>query len=320
MAKKVVVTGAGGFIGGHLAKKLKLKGYYVVGVDIKSNPYLDLKDICHEFRHLDLRFSSDCVMAVKNMDMVFNLAADMGGIGYIGTVLASLSRNNVLINTNMLQASAEAYVKKFFFSSSACVYPSYKQSKSDVIALKEKDAIPADPEAGYGWEKLFTEQMCSYYKHDLGLETRVARFHNVYGPYGTYIGGREKAPAALCRKVSEAKNGDTITVWGDGKQTRTFTYIDDCVEGILRLVDSDVSSPINIGSDELVTIDKLVSLICDIAQKKLKIQYLAEKPVGVRGRSSDNTLIKEKLNWAPSQTLYSGLITTYKWIDKMVHR
>src|ERR1700756_3764499 len=313
---KMIVTGASGFIGGHLVKRLMEDGFYVRGVDIVPPPKsYNIK--MTEFQIRDLTDMSECVHAVKGIDWVFNLAADMGGIGYIGTVQAMIARHNVLINTNMLEAARRLRVERFFFSSSACVYPSFKQDYYSEN-LKEEDAIPADPEPGYGWEKLFTEQMCKYYREDYSLDTHVARFHNVFGPYGTYDGGREKAPAAICRKVAVASNGDEIEVWGDGEQTRTFLYIDDCVEGIVRLMQSNFQGPVNIGSDRKVTINELVDMVCDIAKKRLRKRHVLNMPEGVHGRSSDNTLIREKLGWAPNISLEAGLGKTYRWIEGMV--
>ena len=315
--EKVLVTGAGGFIGGHLVKRLKEEGFWVRGVDNKLPEYRDT--VADEFVVNDLRYYHNCEYATEGINTVYNLAADMGGIGYIGTVMAPLTRHNVLISTNMLEASKNSHVEKFFFSSSACVYPAGLQDHA-AIRLKESDAIPADPEPGYGWEKLFTEKMCEYYYSDYSLDTRVARFHNVYGPYGTYDGGREKAPAAICRKIALAKDGDTIEVWGDGEQTRTFLYVDDCVEGIRRLVDSSFAGPVNVGSDRLVSINETVDIVCTIAKKNLKKVHLLHKPLGVKGRSSDNTLIKQKLSWEPKITLEHGLEQTYKWIYDEVHK
>jgi len=246
------------------------------------------------------------------------LAADMGGIGYITQVGADIMKNNALININMLEASTRNGVKRFFFSSSACVYPEYKQLDPNVTALKEEDAIPAQPDQFYGWEKLFTEKLCEAYKRDKGLDVRVARFHNIYGPYGVYEGGREKAPAALCRKVALARDGDEIEIWGDGKQTRSFCYIDDCVEGIWRLMNSDYDQPLNIGSDELVTIEDLAKMIIEISGKKLRLKYDLSKPQGVRGRNSDNTKIKQVLGWAPSTPLRVGIERTYRWIEQHI--
>ncbi|RLE36900.1 NAD-dependent dehydratase [Candidatus Woesearchaeota archaeon] len=314
---KVLVCGAGGFIGGHLAKFLYKKGLYVIAVDIKWDGFIP-EPFCHEKITGDLREFEVCDALTKGVDWVFQLAADMGGIGYITQVGADIMKNNALININMLEASTRNGVKRFFFSSSACVYPEYKQLDPNVTALKEEDAIPAQPDQFYGWEKLFTEKLCEAYKRDKGLDVRVARFHNIYGPYGVYEGGREKAPAALCRKVALARDGDEIEIWGDGKQTRSFCYIDDCVEGIWRLMNSDYDQPLNIGSDELVTIEDLAKMIIEISGKKLRLKYDLSKPQGVRGRNSDNTKIKQVLGWAPSTPLKVGIERTYRWIEQHI--
>lgn len=313
---KVLVTGAGGFIGGHLVKRLKEDGHYVRGVDIKWPEFRET--VADEFKNLDLRVLTNAKKAVKGMDWVFNLAADMGGIGYIGTVLASITRNNSLINNNMVEATRESSVEKFFFSSSACVYNASKQADTSNEGLKESDAHPADPEAGYGWEKLFTEKLCEYYEHDYTKHFKVARFHNVYGPYGTYEGGREKAPAAICRKVALCPDNGTIDVWGDGQQTRTFLYIDDCIEGVIKLMHSEFSGPVNIGSEEMVTIDNLVDMVAEIAEKRIYKCHLVDKPQGVRARCSDNTLAREELGWEPVVRLESGLRPTYEWIHSQL--
>lgn len=322
MKGNVLVTGAGGFIGGHLVKRLKEEGYYVRGVDIKEPEFR--KTVADEFLLLDLRIKNNCFEALdsdgREIDTVYHLAADMGGIGYFGegNVLASYVSNNVVINTNMLWATKKYKVNKFFFASTACVYPSTCQNKNVNVPLKEDMAIPADPEAGYGWEKLFSEQLLGYYKKDYGLDVRIARFHNVYGPYGTYEGGREKFPAAICRKVALAKSGDTIEVWGDGEQTRTFLYVDDCVEGVRRLVDSNFPGPVNIGSDRLISVNETMQIVSKIAGKTLYRKHLLDKPIGVRGRSSDNTLIKAKLGWEPQTSLEDGLLETYNWVSQQV--
>ena len=313
MPKRALVTGAGGFIGHHLVKYLLRKGYWVRGVDIKE-PEFDVSP-ADDFRVLDLRKWNACTQATGGIDEVYNLAADMGGIGYITASHVDISRNNIWINTNMLEASRVNGVSRYFFSSSACVYPQYKQSDENVTALKEDDAYPADSEEGYGWEKLFTEKLCQYYREDYGLDTRVARFHNANGPLGSYEGGREKAPAALCRKIAMAKDGDEIEVWGDGNQTRSFMYIDDCVEGVYRIAQSDYHKPLNLGSDRLVTVNQLIDIIAEIAGKTIRKRYDLSKPQGVRGRNSDNTLILQVLNWQPSIPLEAGLEKTYRWIE-----
>ena len=315
--QRILVTGAGGFIGHHLTKRLKRDGHWVRGVDIKYPEFEPTK--ADEFEILDLRFWANCLQATRGINQVYNLAADMGGIGYITAYLASIARNNILINAHMLEASRLNGVKKFLFSSSACIYAQYKQKSPDVTPLKEEDAYPADPEPGYGWEKLFTEELCRYYWKDFKFETRIVRFHNVYGPLGTYDGGREKAPAAISRKVALIKDGDKIDVWGDGKQTRSFMYIDDCVEGLIRLMASDYREPLNLGTDRLITIDGLVDLVCKIAEKKLVKNYEFSKPQGVRGRNSDNTRLREVLQWEPQVSLEEGMKITYKWIyDELV--
>ena len=309
---RVLVTGAGGFIGHHLVKRLKKEGYWVRGADLKRPEYEPTD--ADDFQVTDLRSFENCQRAVAEVDQVYTLAADMGGIGYITANHADISRNNVLINAHMLEASREAGVKRLLYSSSACVYPQYKQKDADVTPLKEEDAIPADPEPGYGWEKLFSEELCRYFRNDHKLETRIVRFHNVYGPLGTYEGGKEKAPAAISRKVALALEGGDIEVWGDGQQTRSFMYVDDCVEGLLRLMASDYAEPLNLGTDQLVTINELIDMVSEIAGKKLRKQHDLSKPQGVRGRNSDNTRLQRVLGWEPSIRLEQGLQPTYHWI------
>ena len=314
---RILVTGAGGFIGSHLARELHRQGHFVRAVDIKWDGYIK-EPYYSEKVTLDLRNFENCLAVTKDMDYVYNLAANMGGIGFITAVGAEVMHDNVLINANMLQASVENGVKRFFFSSSACVYPTYKQTSAEVESLKEEDAFPADPDNFYGWEKLYTEKMCEAYKRDYGLEVRIARYHNIYGPEGTYEGGREKAPAALCRKVAQASNPGVITIWGDGKQTRSFCYIDDCIRGTIMLMESDYDQPLNIGSDRLVTIDELAEIIIKVSGKEIRKEYDLSSPQGVRGRNADLTLVKRVLGWEPQVSLEEGLERTYKWIEDMI--
>jgi GDP-D-mannose 3', 5'-epimerase len=317
---RVVVCGGGGFIGGHLVKSLLSDGIEVVrAVDIK--PEHEWHQISPDVENLVLNLSEKhaCEKAVAGADAVFNLAADMGGMGFIENNKA-LCMLSVLINTHLLMASRDAGVQRYFFSSSACVYNGDKQRDAHVTPLKEADAYPAFPEDGYGWEKLFGERMCRHFEEDFGLQCRVARYHNVYGPFGTYAGGREKAPAALCRKVVAAKSSgrNEIEIWGDGNQTRSFTYIDDCLKGTRLLMESDVHEPLNVGSSELVTINQLVDIVEEVAQVQLKRHYKLDAPKGVNGRNSDNTKIRELLGWEPSIRLRDGMAKTYEWIESQM--
>jgi nucleoside-diphosphate-sugar epimerase len=317
---KIVVCGAGGFIGGHLIADLRRQGYTNLrAVDLKPKTewyqcFVDVENLV-----LDLQNKQNCYSALQGAKQVFNLAADMGGMGFIETHRA-LCMLSVLINTHLLIEARDVGVERFFYSSSACVYNADKQKSPKVIPLKEEDAYPAMPEDGYGWEKLFSERMCRHFREDFGLETRVARFHNVYGPHGTYDGGREKAPAAICRKILQAKlsGKHEIEVWGDGTRTRSFMYIDDCVKGIQMIMMSDILEPINLGSSELVTINQLVEIVEDIAEFKVKRNYDFTKPQGVNGRNSDNTKIKQCLGWEPNVSLHVGLEKTYTWIYKQL--
>jgi GDP-D-mannose 3',5'-epimerase len=317
---KIIVCGAGGFIGGHLVAALLEKGASVRGVDIKPPEEWFQLFLDAENSQLDLRDKAACEEAVEGAAVVYNLAADMGGMGFIESNKA-LCMLSVLINTHLLMAAKEAGAGRFFYASSACVYAAEKQVSPDVTALKEEDAYPAMPEDGYGWEKLFSERMCRHFHEDFGLITRIARYHNVYGPHGTYDGGREKAPAAICRKVIEAKlsGKHEIEIWGDGEQTRSFQWIDDCVQGTQMIMAGDFAEPFNLGSNELVTINRLVDLAEEIAGLQLKRRYNLSAPKGVNGRNSDNTLICSIFNWEPSTRLRDGLERTYRWIfDQMM--
>jgi GDP-D-mannose 3',5'-epimerase len=315
--QRIVVCGAGGFIGGHLVQHLKKNGAGEIrAVDIKPLDEWYQKTPGVENLSLDLQDRNNCYRVTEGMDGVFQLAADMGGMGFIENNRA-LCMLSVLINTHMLLAAKDQGVKNFFYSSSACVYNGEKQTNPEVVALKEEDAYPALPEDGYGWEKLFSERMCRHFEEDFGIRCRVARFHNVYGPYGTWNGGREKAPAAICRKVIEAKTSGNheIEIWGDGHQTRSFMYIDDCLEGVRAIFESEIREPINLGSSELVTINGLVDIVEEIAGVKLRRRYNLKAPKGVNGRNSDNTKIKQYLGWEPSIRLKDGMAKTYAWIE-----
>ncbi|MFB9729374.1 NAD-dependent epimerase/dehydratase family protein [Haloechinothrix salitolerans] len=317
--RAVLVTGAGGFIGGHLVKRLLEQGEYVRAVDVKPAHKWDQRFSEAENITLDLKLLPQCRIAAAGMDVVYHLAADMGGIGFIENHKAECMLS-VLISTHMLQAARDSGVSRFFYSSSACVYAANKQDRPDADYLVESDAYPAMPEDGYGWEKLFSERMARHFAEDYGMYTRVARYHNVYGPHGAWQGGREKAPAAICRKVATAKlTGDhSIEIWGDGKQTRSFTYVDDCVTGSMMIAEGDYAEPLNLGSSELVTINELVDVVEDIAGIRLHRRYKLDAPQGVRGRCSDNTLIESVYGWQPSISLREGLTETYTWIEQQV--
>jgi GDP-D-mannose 3',5'-epimerase len=316
--KKFLIVGAGGFIGGHLVKRLLDEGNSVRGVDLKPFELWFQKFEKAESFSLNMEEYENCLKMSDNIDYVINLACNMGGIGFIENNKADCMLS-VLINTNLLRACSKNNVKRYFFSSSACAYNKDLQNDPNIQGLKESDAYPAMPEDGYGWEKLFSERMCRHFKEDYGLETRVARFHNIYGPMGTFDGGREKAPAAICRKVIEAKinNKKIIDIWGDGTQTRSFLYIDDCVEAVLKLFFSNYSDPINIGSDEKVTINELLSIAENLSGKKFERNYQLDKPQGVKGRSSNNDLIKQVLNWNYNYSLEKGIAKTYNWIEQI---
>lgn len=317
--RRAVVTGAGGFIGYHLTRYLKDRGYWVRGVDLK-HPVFDSSS-ADEFKLLDLRRWENCQEATKGVDEVYALAAEMGGMGFISANHARILHDNILINTHSLEAARENGVERYLYSSSACVYPEYRQEETDVTPLKEEDAYPAQPQDAYGWEKLVTERLCMHYRDEHDLETRTVRFHNIYGPYGTWEGGREKAPAALCRKIAVAKltGVPEIEIWGDGEQTRSFCYVSDCVEGIYRLQQSDFPGPLNLGQDQMITINELTDLIADVAGVEIVKKHI-EGPQGVRGRNSDNSLLEKTLGWTPQVSLEEGLATTYEWIEDQVRQ
>lgn len=314
---RVVVTGAGGFIGHHLVSFLKTRGYWVRGVDLKFPEFCTTA--ADEFEILDLRRWQDCLQATRSVDMVYALAADMGGMGYISSHHARILRNNSLINLHTLEAARVNGVHRYFYTSSACVYPEYRQQRTDVAPLREAEAYPAEPQDAYGWEKLITEQLCSYYRLDYGIETRIVRFHNIFGPYGTFEGGREKAPAALCRKIARAKltANPEVEIWGDGEQTRSFCYIDDCVLGIYKLMQSSFDEPLNLGQDRMISINQLARMIAAIAGVEVRLKHVPG-PQGVRGRNSDNSMLRQVLKWEPEISLEDGLARTYAWIEARV--
>jgi len=313
---RVLVTGAGGFIGHHLVTYLKERAYWVRGVDVKLPEYTAVD--ADEFEIADLRLREEALRVMRGTDEVYALAADMGGMGFISSNHGTIFRNNLLMNLNTIEAARVHGVGRYLFSSTACVYPEHLQDHTDVVPLREEVAYPANPQDAYGWEKLVAERLCLYYAEEFGLETRIVRFHNVYGPYGTYDGGREKVPAALCRKVALAEPGGSIEVWGDGEQTRSFCYVDDCVEGIHRIMRSGYCSPLNLGTDRMVSVNQLARIIIDISGKPgIGIEHV-DGPQGVRGRNSDNTRLREVIGWEPRVSLEEGLMPTYRWIEEQV--
>jgi GDP-D-mannose 3',5'-epimerase len=319
LRRKAVVTGAGGFIGHHLVSYLKAQGYWVRGVDLKDPEFSPTS--ADEFLQLDLRRVENCLQVTRDVDEVYALAADMGGMGYISSHHAQILHNNALINLHTLEAAHTNGVRRYLYTSSACVYPEYRQLEAEIVPLREEDAYPAQPQDAYGWEKLIAERLCLYYQDEYEIETRIVRFHNIFGPLGTWEGGREKAPAALCRKVAVAKlsGNPEIEIWGDGEQTRSFCYIDDCVTGLYKLMQSDYAQPLNLGQDRLVTINQLADMVAEIAGIRI-IKKHVPGPQGVRGRNSDNTRLRQVLGWEPEISLEDGLSLLYKWIEGEVQK
>jgi nucleoside-diphosphate-sugar epimerase len=315
--QRILVTGAGGFIGHHLVSALKAAGYWVRGADIKQPEFAPSG--ADDFRLLDLRTLDNCLEATEGIDEVYALAADMGGMGYISSNHSTILYNNSLINLQTIEAARQNGVRRYLYTSSACVYPEYRQTEAAVAPLKEDEAYPAQPQDAYGWEKLISERLCMHYREDHGIETRTIRFHNIFGPLGTWTGGREKAPAAICRKVATAKlsGNPVVEIWGDGEQTRSFCYIDDCVEGLQRLMKSAYPHPLNLGQDRLISINELARLVARIADVEIELKHVAG-PTGVRGRNSDNTLLRQVLGWEPRISLEEGLAKTYAWIEGQV--